>query len=178
MRRFKREEGQISRAEFKLLEAVELFGLELPAGGRALDLGAAPGGWSRVLRRHAMQVVAVDPADLHPSLASDPAVVHHRQKVQDYFPASEQFDIILNDMRLDARDSVRCMLVAAENLKAEGIGIMSVKLPARKMAQIAARSLEMLRQEYQIVGARQLFHNRREITVALKKTDTVMGFFA
>jgi 23S rRNA (cytidine2498-2'-O)-methyltransferase len=119
-----------------------------------------------------MRVVAVDPADLHPSLASDPAVVHRRQRVQDYFPASGQFDIILNDMRLDARDSVRYMLLAAGNLKAKGMGVMSVKLPGRKMAQVASHSLAMLRQEYQIVGARQLFHNRREITVVLKKIDS------
>ena len=50
-RRFKREKGQVSRAEFKLLEAMELFGLSLRAGGTALDLGAAPGGWTRIMRK-------------------------------------------------------------------------------------------------------------------------------
>ncbi|MDT8304974.1 MAG: SAM-dependent methyltransferase, partial [Anaerolineae bacterium] len=70
-RRFAREKGQISRAEFKLLEALEAFDLALPPRGVALDLGAAPGGWVRVLRQHEQFVTAVDPADLHPALAAD-----------------------------------------------------------------------------------------------------------
>ena len=60
---------QISRAEFKLLEALEVFGVSLPARGRALDLGAAPGGWTRLLLEAGMHVVAVDPAKLDPRLS-------------------------------------------------------------------------------------------------------------
>ncbi len=41
--RFRRDPDQISRAEFKLLEAIQVFRLPLVPGGRALDLGAAPG---------------------------------------------------------------------------------------------------------------------------------------
>src|SRR6185312_8097055 len=37
MRHFAQTANQISRAEFKLLEALEVFGLSLPARGRALD---------------------------------------------------------------------------------------------------------------------------------------------
>jgi 23S rRNA (cytidine2498-2'-O)-methyltransferase len=108
-RRFKREEEQVSRAEFKLLEAMELFRLSLPAGGMALDLGAAPGGWTRILRRHAMSVVAVDPGDLDPRVAADPAVRHRRQTAQSYLrTVHEQFDVILNDMRMDAQDQTAC----------------------------------------------------------------------
>ncbi len=46
-RHFAQTQEQISRAEFKLLEALETFGIALPETGRALDLGAAPGGWTR-----------------------------------------------------------------------------------------------------------------------------------
>jgi 23S rRNA (cytidine2498-2'-O)-methyltransferase len=167
--RFKREAGQISRAEFKLLEALEVFELTLPAGGVALDLGAAPGGWTRVLRRHALRVVAVDPADLHPLIESDPAVVHVRQTAGECLPTREQFDVILNDMRMDADGSVRLMILAADSLKPAGLAVMTLKLPGQRRAQVVARSLDLLRQRYRIVGARQLFHNRREITVALKR---------
>src|SRR5947208_3146142 len=37
--RFRQEEGRISRAEFKLLEALSVFRLALPAQGGALDMG-------------------------------------------------------------------------------------------------------------------------------------------
>ncbi len=169
MRRFKREAGQISRAEFKLLEAVELFDLELPAGGDALDLGAAPGGWTRILRRQAMCVVAVDPADLHPLIASDPAVTHVRRLAQEYLPAPVDFDLVLNDMRLDPRESVGLMLQAAGSLRTDGFAVMTLKLSGRNIAQVVNRSLHQLGRGYRVLGARQLFHNRREVTVALGK---------
>lgn len=44
--RFQREEGQISRAKFKLLEAEHSFGIDFTAFHKALDIGAAPGGWT------------------------------------------------------------------------------------------------------------------------------------
>lgn len=51
-------------AEFKLLEALEVFGIVLPSHGVALDLAAAPGGWTRVLRRAGEYVTAIDPGEL------------------------------------------------------------------------------------------------------------------
>ncbi len=171
-RRFKREAGQISRAEFKLLEALELFGLELPAGGRALALGAAPGGWTRILRRHALQVVAVDPADLHKLIASDPAVTQVRATAHDFLTrnkSSKPFDIVVNDMRMDTWGSARLMVQAAGRLKSKGLAVMTLKLPGRHMRPAIQRALQLLQQRYTLVGARQLFHNRREITVALRK---------
>jgi 23S rRNA (cytidine2498-2'-O)-methyltransferase len=61
MHRFATRPEQISRAEFKLLEALDVFGVALPSAGVALDLGAAPGGWTRLLRERGLRVVAVDP---------------------------------------------------------------------------------------------------------------------
>jgi 23S rRNA (cytidine2498-2'-O)-methyltransferase len=174
-RRFKHEAGQISRSEFKLLEAMELFDMEFPSGGLALDLGAAPGGWTRILRRHAMQVIAIDPADLHPSIESDPAITHQRQLAMDYLSstkASHQFDVVLNDMRMDARDSARLMAQAASYMKPGCLVVMTLKLPGRGMQKVTAQALNILRRPFKIIGARQLFHNRSEITVGLTPKHT------
>jgi 23S rRNA (cytidine2498-2'-O)-methyltransferase len=171
-RRFKREEGQISRAEFKLLEALELFGLETPAGGLALDLGAAPGGWTRVLRTRSMRVVAVDPGDIDSRLAADPEVRHECQTAETYLrTAQERFDVILNDMRMDAIDSARTMVRASDLLQLGGWAVMTLKLPKRSLAKTAAAAIEVLRRRYDVIGARQLFHNRNEVTVALRGID-------
>ncbi len=168
-RRFKRRSQQVSRAEFKLLEALELFGLSLPAGGLALDLGAAPGGWTRVLRGHTMTVTAVDPGDLDRRMASDSAVRHVRRAAQSYLRTSdERFDVILNDMRMDALDSVRVMMNAARNLKKGGWALLTLKLPRVGMENAAASALDLIREKYEIIGARQLFHNRSEITVVVR----------
>jgi len=169
VRRFKREAGQISRAEFKLLEAIETFDLILPANGTVLDLGAAPGGWTRIARKHGMHVVAVDPAALDPRLAADAAVKHVRKVTQSYLSkADDQFDVILNDMRMDALDSAALMVKAARNLKARGWALLTLKLPKKRMVRVYKSALSELCKVYDLIGARQLFHNRSEVTVALR----------
>jgi 23S rRNA (cytidine2498-2'-O)-methyltransferase len=168
--RFAREKGQISRAEFKLLEALDVFGIDLPPRGIALDLGAAPGGWTRVLRQREQYVTAVDPADLHPSLTTDKRVRHQRMTAEMYLASDpDQFDIIVNDMRQDARDSARLMVAYARTLYPQGIGLMTFKLPENGREQVLDHAFNILREAYEIAGARQLFHNRSEITAYLKK---------
>ena len=55
-----KQQGWRSRAAFKLIDLDERFKLIRP-GSVAVDLGAAPGGWTQVLvRRGAAQVVALD----------------------------------------------------------------------------------------------------------------------
>ena len=58
----KEKNNFISRAEYKLKEAVEAFGIDLSMHKIALDIGAAPGGWSHYLLQHGIKVVAVDNA--------------------------------------------------------------------------------------------------------------------
>jgi 23S rRNA (uridine2552-2'-O)-methyltransferase len=62
-----KSEGYRSRAAYKLLELDERFGL-LKGVERAVDLGAAPGGWSQVVRRlrPKARVVAIDLLPIDP----------------------------------------------------------------------------------------------------------------
>lgn len=169
-RRFAREKGQISRAEFKLLEALELFEVPLPSRGVALDLGAAPGGWTRILRQKEQYVTAVDPAELHPSLEGDPDVRHKQMTAEAYLAAEpDQFDLIVNDMRMDARDSARLLVEYAPHLYRDGRVIMTLKLPEENRKNVIDHTFNILREAYEILGARQLFHNRSEITLYLKR---------
>jgi 23S rRNA (cytidine2498-2'-O)-methyltransferase len=169
VRRFAREPEQISRAEFKLLEALESFKIELPSRGRALDLGAAPGGWTRVLRQKEQYVTAVDPAWLHPTLQTDKGVRHLRLTAEEYLEDyPDSYDVIVNDMRLDARDSARLMVSYGRYLYPHGLAIITLKLPEKKYHAALDHALNILRRSYTIAGARQLFHNRSEVTVYLK----------
>jgi 23S rRNA (cytidine2498-2'-O)-methyltransferase len=170
-RRFAREEGQVSRAEFKLLEALEAFHINLPQRGIALDLGAAPGGWTRVLRQREQFVTAVDPAELDPRLITDKAIRHKRMTAEAYLADEpDEFDLIVNDMRMDARDSARLMVDYARQLYPHGIAIMTFKLPEQGRRAVLDHAFNILREGYIIAGARQLFHNRSEITVYLQKS--------
>jgi 23S rRNA (cytidine2498-2'-O)-methyltransferase len=167
--RFRREPGQISRAEFKLLEALDVLHLALPEGGLALDLGAAPGGWTRVALARGLHVVAVDPAQLHASLSLRPGLEYVNQTAQRFFERDRRrYVLLLNDMRMDALASAEVMLRAASQLQAPGLAVMTVKLPRQHIEQIVGRTLSLLTRRYVLLGARQLFHNRSEITVALR----------
>jgi len=176
MRHFAQTDEQISRAEFKLLEALEVFGLSLPPHGRALDLGAAPGGWTRLLLEAGLSVVAVDPAKLDPRLLRSP----HAQRLEHFRGYAEvyledavkkhrQFDIIANDMRMDAREASRLLVQAGKCLRRDGFIISTLKLPHATASidplKNLREALHLLSRYFNIVQAHQLFHNRQEVTV-------------
>jgi 23S rRNA (cytidine2498-2'-O)-methyltransferase len=168
-RRFAREEGQVSRSEFKLLEALDVFDIKLPPRGVALDLGASPGGWTRVLRQRGQYVTAVDPGALDERITADPGVRYKRMTAEAYLhDEPDQFDVIVNDMRMDGRDSARLMAAYARLLYPHGLAIMTLKLPEARRMPILEHALDILRSAYTVAGARQLFHNRSEITLYLR----------
>jgi 23S rRNA (cytidine2498-2'-O)-methyltransferase len=79
----------------------------------------------------------------------------------------DPFDIIVNDMRMDGRDSARLMVGFARLLYPHGWALMTLKLPEQKREPILEHAFAILREAYTIAGARQLFHNRSEITLWL-----------
>lgn len=173
MRHFAQMPEQISRAEFKLLEALEVFGVTLPSRGHALDLGAAPGGWTRLLLDAGLRVVAVDPARLDPRLVRRPNLTHYRGYAETYLEEFEDqrqlFDVITNDMRMDAREAARLLLHMRSFLKRDGFIISTLKLPHAAASIDPLRNLReatsLLSRSFEIVQARQLFHNRQEVTI-------------
>ena len=175
MRHYTPEEtaGQISRAEMKLSEAIEVFGLALPEGKKALDLGAAPGGWSRVLLSRGLQVTAVDPAKLAPELTGK---VEHFAGLAQEFAARElakksfgRYSVVVNDMRLDAAESAQVMVDVAPLLEAGALAVMTFKLPQKGKTAAIKKGMAVMEQAYRRVDAKQLFHNRSEITAVFVK---------
>ena len=57
-----RDAESVNRAEFKIKEAVEYFGIDLKKAKTCLDIGAAPGGWTHYLSQHGIKVLAIDGA--------------------------------------------------------------------------------------------------------------------
>ena len=168
--RLRRDEGQISRAEFKLEELIALGVVTLPDQGVALDLGAAPGGWTRVLRRTGLQVTAVDPGALDDRLAGDPAIRHVAQTAGPFLArATERFVLVVNDMRMVPALSVELMLAASRHLVPSGLGVMTLKLTPDQATETVRRALAELRRAYDVVFARQLYHNRNEATVVVRR---------
>lgn len=166
----KRSASQISRAEFKLEEALQVLDVSLPDAGYALDLGASPGGWTRLLRARGLTVYAVDPAPLHPRIEEDPQVVHVPATAGVFLgQTSRLFDLAVNDMRMTPERSCSVMLRASPHLRPSGTMIMTLKIAPRRPLPIVDRCLKMLGQEYALLHARQLYHNRNEVTVVARR---------
>ena len=72
---------------------------------------------------------------------------------------------------MDAIDSARLMVRASGLLKPGGWAVMTLKLPQKRLDKVAAAAIEVLSKHYAVTGARQLFHNRNEVTVALRGID-------
>jgi len=168
--RLRKDADQICRAESKLIEACQVFGVDLVSGQRALDLGAAPGGWSRVLALHGLSVVAVDPAELAEACSRINLIHHQRITAQEFLVRNrdELFSIIVNDMRMDADQSAALMCDMSGMLDSGGLAIITLKLEPqapKAMLRKIADAREILEQRYHVLAIRQLFHNRNEVTV-------------
>ena len=161
-----RSKRQVSRSEFKLEELFKVVDLPLPTNGNALDLGASPGGWTRILRERGLTVWAVDPADLDPRVAADPGVHHVRTTAGPFISQTAQrFDLIVNDMRMTPTRSCGVMLDAARRLKPDAHIIMTLKLTPKQALETVRTCLSLLDRSYEIRFVRQLYHNRNEVTV-------------
>lgn len=163
---------QVSRSELKIEELLRLFPFDLPSSGVALDLGASPGGWTRLLAEAGMRVWAVDPADLDRRVAADPSVRHVRSAAEPFLARAADaptFDLVANDMRMDPGRSCEVMLRAAERLRRDGLAIMTLKIRPRDALETVRACLRMLAPAYRPLHARQLFHNRNEVTLVARR---------
>ena len=158
---------EISRAENKLKEALAVFKIELRKDGSALDLGASPGGWTKVLVDYGYKVTSVDPGMLDISLQDNPNITHLKCKIED-LKFKESFDLIVNDMNIDPQITGDIMNSLSEALKEKGYAIVTLKLPIRPRESVK-EATKILNMKYDVLKIRSLFHNRQEVTALLRK---------
>lgn len=169
-----------SRSTMKLAEAIEVF-MErseqarlLRPGMTAVDLGAAPGGWSWQLVKRGIRVTAVDNGPMKGVLAHHPLVQHLKQDGFRYAPRK-------------AVDWLVCDMVEKPSRVAELIGawfaagwcrnaIFNLKLPMKQRVAALDSALGGIRKRLDDEGinyrisAKHLYHDREEITVFLTRT--------
>ena len=169
--RLARRPNAVSRSALKLEEALSYFevgnsftGSEKP---KALDLGASPGGWTQVLRQRGYEVTAVDPGSLAPALKSDPLITHEATTAGRFIrSSSDRFDLIVSDLRMSPERAVTTLLSARLLLRA-GAGLVATLKTSRNPSPAALhRLIDELAAAFDIHLARQLSHNRNEVTVA------------
>ncbi|UJF35961.1 SAM-dependent methyltransferase [Paenibacillus hexagrammi] len=167
--RFQKEEDQISRAKFKLLEAEQRFGIDFSYARAALDIGAAPGGWTSLLLERGLRVTAIDPASMHPSLTSNPMLKIYKKNAGDVKLRDNEFDLLVCDMSWSPRQMGRLVADLLYALQSGGTAIITVKLMHKKPFQTIRELIQLFEPSLHLLKAKQLFHNREELTLYLQK---------
>lgn len=161
-----------SRSTLKLDEAIQHFltpaeqEQRLQPGMRAVDLGAAPGGWTWQLVRRHVHVIAVDNGAIDRDLLESGLVEHRRADGFRYRP-SKPVDWLVCDM---VEQPARIARLVAQWLARGDCRevIFNLKLPMKKRYAEVQRCAaiiaeELTGQDYQL-AFKQLYHDREEVT--------------
>lgn len=161
-----------SRSTLKLDEAFAVLLSEtertrwLKPGMSAVDLGAAPGGWTWQLVRRSLHVTAVDNGPMAATLMESGLVAHAREDGFRFRP-KKPVDWLVCDMVEQPR---RVAALIAQWF-AEGRckrAIFNLKLPMKKRWEETRLCLDIVRDALASdadIRAKQLYHDREEITV-------------
>lgn len=167
--------GAPSRSTLKLDEAFQVFvgdpETDLRPGMTAVDLGAAPGGWTYQLVRRHIRTVAVDNGAMAPALLESGIVEHQRADGFRYRPP-RPVDWMVCDM---VEQPTRIADLMADWFARGDCrhAIVNLKLPMKKRHDMVRQCLSRVETRLREAGVRyhlqcrQLYHDRAEVTVYL-----------
>lgn len=172
--------GAPSRSTLKLEEAFAVFipanehETRLHAGMNAVDIGAAPGGWTYQLVQRGMMVQAVDNGPMSQALMDTGQVKHIQEDGFKFRPKKRNVQWLVCDMvEKPARVGELMTSWLLEGYCQETI--FNLKLPMKKRYALVAEYLEKMQTALQEEGrgrfeiqAKQLYHDREEITVHIR----------
>ncbi|KAG0769593.1 hypothetical protein G6F22_017341 [Rhizopus arrhizus] len=133
---------------------------------RAADLGAAPGGWTWVLTRQHMHVLSIDNGPLRQHVL-DTGLVEHLRADGFHWHPEQPLDWMVCDMVEQPRRVAERMATWFR----EGWcrhAIFNLKLPMKKRWDETRLCLDLFQDQAGkplVVRAKQLYHDREEITV-------------
>jgi len=177
--RLKMPRSAPSRSALKLEEAFWTFLTaperheRLAPGMTAVDLGAAPGGWTWQLVRRNIHVTAVDNGPMSRALL-DSGLVEHKRVDGFHYRPRRAVDWLVCDM---VEQPHRVTRLVADWL-AEGLcreAVFNLKLPMKQRFKAVEECLNLLRttiarQRVRMEWAcKQLYHDREEVTVHVRR---------
>jgi 23S rRNA (cytidine2498-2'-O)-methyltransferase len=164
----KEVKGAPSRSARKLEEAFGVLGRSPTKGESAVDLGAAPGGWSLCLAKRGANVTAVDHASLDlKGVGKLPGTITHLEENGLKFLPPAPVDWLCCDMVLPARETLN-VLKRWLDANLMHAFVVNVKLPRQKSWGQVSATLEFLepyRSKWKTLRVRHLYHDRHEITL-------------
>jgi len=174
--RLRMPSGAPSRSTLKLAEALDVFLGErahelLRPGMRAVDLGAAPGGWTWQLVQRGVAVTAVDNGLLKGAIRDDRLVTHVREDAFRWRP-QRPVDWLVCDV---VEQPLRIATLVAQWI-ARGDArraIFNLKLPMKKrydeVRRCTTRIEESMAGARHSLAVRHLYHDREEVTAYLAR---------
>ncbi len=159
----------VSRAWLKMEEGLRWSQLPIPRGGRVAEIGSAPGGASQALLARGCVVVGIDPAEMAPAVSSHPRFTHIRRRSMEVRRRDlQKIRWLTADMNVAPQytlDAVEA-IVAHPRISIRGL-LLTLKLPRWELAANLPEYLARVRSwGYNLVRARQLQHDRREVCLA------------
>lgn len=171
--------GAPSRSGLKLVEALATFFDEnellsrMRAGRVAIDLGAAPGGWSQVLAARGLRVIAVDNGPIAQAVLDTQMVEHRREDAFRFRPERPVDWMVCDVVAAPARIAALAAQWIARGWCRETI--FNLKLPNRNRWQEIVRChgvIEKALAEAQgdhALRMKHLYHDREEVTAHLRR---------
>ncbi|HTA65746.1 MAG TPA: 23S rRNA (cytidine(2498)-2'-O)-methyltransferase RlmM [Xanthomonadaceae bacterium] len=138
----------------------------LKPGMSAVDLGAAPGGWSWVLARAHLRVIAIDNGPLAQSALATGLIEHVRADGFHWRPPKPVDWLVCDMVESPRRVSARIAEWLAQGWCRQAI--FNLKLPMKKRWDETKLCLDMIEEQSGLpleLRGRQLYHDREEITV-------------
>ncbi|MBK4714931.1 MULTISPECIES: 23S rRNA (cytidine(2498)-2'-O)-methyltransferase RlmM [Tenebrionibacter/Tenebrionicola group] len=175
-----------SRSTLKLEEAFHVF---IPAdeweerlanGMYAVDLGACPGGWTYQLVKRNMWVYSVDNGPMAQSLMDTGQVTWLREDGFRYRPDRNNISWMVCDMVEKPAKVAALMAQWLVNGWCRET-IFNLKLPMKKRYEEVSQNLAQIREKLDANGvnaqiqARQLYHDREEVTVHVRRIWAALG---
>ncbi len=161
-----------SRSALKLEEALMTLlddgerEARLRDGLRGADLGAAPGGWTWVMLRHGLHMIAIDNGPMRTHLFDTGRLEHLRVDGFRWQPDSPLDWMVCDMVEQPRRVATRMADWLREGWCAQTV--FNLKLPMKKRWDETRQCLDLFQAQAGrplVLRARQLYHDREEITV-------------
>lgn len=167
-----------SRSTLKLEEAWHQFiprqqwDIRLAPSMRAVDLGAAPGGWTWQLVNRHMYVTAIDNGPMQQALMDSGQVEHFKADGFTFKPRKPVDWMVCDIVEKPARTAAMASSWLTEKWCKEAI--VNLKLPMKQRYQEVVKLLEKMQEDFinhnvsVKIACKQLYHDREEVTCHLQ----------
>ena len=172
------DNSPVSRAYFKLQEALLWSGIHIQTGDVCAEIGSSPGGACQLLLEKGAKVLAIDPADLDESVSNHENLIHIKCRGKE-IRKKELRDVkwLLSDVNVAPQYTLDMIDEIVNNqhvTKIKGL-ILTLKLSDLALAdEIPKWTSRIKNLGFQIVKTRQLAFNRREICLIAARDKFVL----